>query len=201
MGASTLAAAKTSSSNLLAASATLPKVDVKVATQPVAPAPVAQLPTTGSSSSISSQLNSIAQQVNQQMTASLSAASAAAAAAAAAVANINNNQAAAATNPDSLNLTENQKKLLGMTSNDDPSASLEQQVELTLKGKEQRLILMEKLMRRKPESRVIVLKNMVGPEEVDDDLEVEITGNLPNYILYFTRYSSYNLPVLIQYLS
>jgi hypothetical protein len=43
-----------------------------------------------------------------------------------------------------------------MTSTDDPSASLEQQVELTLKGKEQRLLLMQKLMQRKTESKVIV---------------------------------------------
>jgi poly(U)-binding-splicing factor PUF60 len=121
--------------------------------------------------SISAQLSSIAQQVNQQMNAVQSAANAAAVAAAAATALANSNSS-----NDSVNLTENQKKLLGMTSADDPSASLEQQVELTLKGKEQRLILMEKLMRRKQDSRVIVLKNMVGPEDVDDDLEVEITG-------------------------
>lgn len=75
-----------------------------------------------------------------------------------------------------INLTENQKKLLGLTGGDDPTVTLEQQVELTLKGKEQRLILMKKLMSRQPESRVVVLKNMVGPEDVDDDLETEITG-------------------------
>ncbi len=43
-----------------------------------------------------------------------------------------------------------------MTSADDPTASLEQQVDITLKGKEQRLMLMQKLMRRKPDSRVII---------------------------------------------
>ena len=42
-----------------------------------------------------------------------------------------------------------------MTSADDPTASLEQQLDITLKGKEQRLMLMQKLMRRKPESKVI----------------------------------------------
>jgi hypothetical protein len=73
-------------------------------------------------------------------------------------------------------LTENQKQILGMTSTEDPSASLEQQVELTLKGKEQRLLLMQKLMQRKTESKVIVLRNMVCVEDVDEYLESEITG-------------------------
>ena len=82
--------------------------------------------------------------------------------------------------PSDIELTENQKKLLGMTSNDDPSASLEQQVEMTLKGKEQRLLLMRKLMQRKAESMILILRNMVGPEDVDDDLEIEITGIFNN---------------------
>lgn len=75
----------------------------------------------------------------------------------------------------SIELTENQKQLLGMTSIDDPSASLDQQVEMTLKSKEQRLLLMRKLMQRKPESTILILRNMVGPEDLDDELETEIT--------------------------
>ena len=75
-----------------------------------------------------------------------------------------------------IELTENQKQILGMTSADDPSASLEQQVDITLKNKEQRLLLMQKLMQRKQESKVLILRNMVGPEDVDEDLESEITG-------------------------
>jgi poly(U)-binding-splicing factor PUF60 len=75
-------------------------------------------------------------------------------------------------------LTENQKKLLGMTNQDDTSASLDHQAELTVKGKEQRLLLMQKLMRRKPDSRVAILRNMVGSDDVDEELEVEITGKI-----------------------
>lgn len=80
-----------------------------------------------------------------------------------------------------LELTENQKKLLGMTSADDPSASLEQQVDITLKGKEQRMILMQKLMLRKQASTILILRNMVGLEDVDEELEVEITDECEKF--------------------
>ena len=96
-----------------------------------------------------------------------------------------------------IELTENQKKLLGMTSADDPSASLEQQVDITLKGKEQRMMLMQKLMQRRQQaasaSRVLVLRNMVGAEDVDEELENEITdecgkfGEVERVIIYQER--------------
>ncbi len=43
-------------------------------------------------------------------------------------------------------------------------------------GREQRHLLMQKLNQRRLDSRICVLRNMVGPEEVDDDLQQEITG-------------------------
>ena len=44
-------------------------------------------------------------------------------------------------------------------------------------GREQRHLLMQKLNQRRLDSRVCVLKNMVGAEDVDDSLQQEITGS------------------------
>ena len=49
---------------------------------------------------------------------------------------------------------------------------------MLLLGREQRHLLMQKLNQRRLDTRICVLKNMVSPEDVDDDLQHEITGKI-----------------------
>lgn len=64
---------------------------------------------------------------------------------------------------------ELQKKLLEET---EPQ-TLQQQENMSIKGQSARHLVMQKLM-RKTESRVVILRNMVGVEDVDDSLQEEI---------------------------
>lgn len=52
--------------------------------------------------------------------------------------------------------------------------TLQQQENMMIKGNDARHMVMQKLM-RKTESRVVVLRNMVGVEDLDDALESEVT--------------------------
>lgn len=67
--------------------------------------------------------------------------------------------------------------------------TLQQQENVVIKGSSARHMLMQKLM-RKNESRVIVLKNMVGVEDIDADLEGEVMeecgkfGSVQKVIIY-----------------
>lgn len=60
-------------------------------------------------------------------------------------------------------------------------------------GSTQRHMVMQKLMLRKLQSRVVVLRNMVGPEEIDEDLEDEVTsecesfGSVERVVIYQER--------------
>ncbi|KAF0303810.1 Poly(U)-binding-splicing factor PUF60 [Amphibalanus amphitrite] len=79
---------------------------------------------------------------------------------------------------------ELQKKLM-----EDEPQTLQQQEDMSIKGHSGRHLVMQRLMRPQ-ESRVVVLRNMVGPEDVDDTLQDEITdecnrfGQVKRVVIY-----------------
>jgi len=76
-------------------------------------------------------------------------------------------------------------------------ATLKQQEDMSIKGKSARHMVMQRLMgaRGKMESHILLLKNMVGHEDVDEDLQDEIQeecskyGQVDNVIIYQERQS------------
>lgn len=65
---------------------------------------------------------------------------------------------------------ELQKKLM----EDVEPQTLQQQESMSIKGQNARHLVMQRLMRRPLDSKVVILRNMVGPEDVDDLLKEEI---------------------------
>ncbi|KAL3864051.1 hypothetical protein ACJMK2_005762 [Sinanodonta woodiana] len=87
---------------------------------------------------------------------------------------------------------------------DDAAQSLDQQENMKISGSSARHMVMQKLM-RKSECRVVVMRNMVGPEDLDDELETDVTeecgkfGNVKQVIIYQERQSEeYDAEVIIK---
>jgi len=82
-----------------------------------------------------------------------------------------------------------QEELAKKLMEDNEPQTLQQQETMSIKGQSARHLVMQKLM-RKSESNVIILRNMVGTEDVDEMLQEEITeecgryGNVQHVIIY-----------------
>ncbi|XP_074640317.1 poly(U)-binding-splicing factor PUF60-like [Tubulanus polymorphus] len=85
-------------------------------------------------------------------------------------------------------LSDAQKKLV----EEDVPQTLDQQENMKISGSNARHMVMQKLMRQS-EHRVMVLRNMVGVEDLDDELETEVTeecgkfGHVDRVIIYQER--------------
>lgn len=68
---------------------------------------------------------------------------------------------------------EQQEELQKKLNDEGEPQTLQQQETMSIKGQNARHLVMQRLM-RPTESKVLILRNMVGPEDVDEDLQEEI---------------------------
>ncbi|RXG53983.1 Poly(U)-binding-splicing factor half pint, partial [Armadillidium vulgare] len=73
-----------------------------------------------------------------------------------------------------------QEELAKKLMEDNEPQTLHQQENMSIKGQSARHLVMQKLM-RKEESRVVILRNMVGVDDVDEMLQEEITEECGRY--------------------
>lgn len=64
---------------------------------------------------------------------------------------------------------------------DGTQATLASQENALIRGKDQRYMLMHKLMRKCHTTSVVCLRNMIGVEDVDDDLQADIESECRKY--------------------
>ncbi|VEL15827.1 unnamed protein product [Protopolystoma xenopodis] len=74
----------------------------------------------------------------------------------------------------------NSNNELASTSFDDDGGTLEHQENFMIRGRDARSAIMQKLI-RPPTQGVLILRNMVGPEDCDDDLEGEVKEECCKY--------------------